>query len=191
MTNAQEVPQAAVLLGHLERDLGAFAGDGVLARDWELQFSALQFPDRPERGVTATVTFGVSKHVLEGADRRPRRQELLVTLRGALDDTALDVVANVGAYVLERHVALLAGESIAMPPAGDSQLDALVAAMPEPFPPRLARCDGIDDGVEIVWLLPCSRPELHVAVEHGVDDLLRHIRERGEDPYDLARTPVL
>lgn len=191
MTAGGEMPEAEVLLGHLERDLGPYTGRGVGTRDWDLPFSLLQFPDRPRSGVDATVTFGVSTHVFEGGDGRPRRQELLTTLLSELDAAAVDIAANVGGYVLERHVALLEGESIAMPTRAGSRLDALVATRPEPFPDRLARCEDVEGGVEIVWLLPCARTELHITKEHGVPDLLRAIGERGEDPYDLARTPVL
>jgi hypothetical protein len=189
VTDLERKPQADLLLAHLERDLGPYTGRGVARPEWELDFSVLRFADRPEPGVSATVTLGLSAHVLEGSDRRPRRQELLVALRSELDESALEIAANVGAYVLDRHVAVLEGESIALPPPArdDSRLDTLFCAQPEPFP-RLARCG---DGVEVVWLLPCARAELHIATEHGVPDLLHWIREGGEDPYDLGRTPVL
>ena len=184
-------PPGDVLLDHLERDLGEFRGRGLAEPETSLDFSLFQFDDRPEDGVTTTVTFGISTHVLTGRDGSERRQELLLALRADLDDAALDIAANIGAYVVDRHVALLEGETMRTPTEEDLKVDMLVAATPAPFPSRLSVCPEFEPPVEIVWLLPFAESEHHIVAEHGWRDLLHWLRERRLDVYDLARETVL
>jgi Suppressor of fused protein (SUFU) len=184
-------PQAEAVLKHFERDLGEFAGAGVMKPETDLDFSLLQFDDRPEDGVTATVTFGLSIHVLNGRDAVQRREELILLLQRDFDGQALDAAANIGRYLLDEHVALVEGETVGMPGQADSTLDRLVVAAPEPFAPRFARYDDADLAVEIVWLLPFAPSEHHIVAEHGWRDLLQHIRAIGASPYDLLRPVVL
>jgi Suppressor of fused protein (SUFU) len=185
-------PRAAVLLTHLERDLGEFTGaNAAMKPETDLDFSLLQFDDRPESGVTATVTFGVSVHMLTGRDSRERREELVVLLQRPFDHEALDMAANIGRYLLDEHVALAEGETIRMPAQGGGRLDRLVAALPDPFPDRFARCDEFDPPIEFVWLLPFAQSEHHLVAEHGWRDLLDEVRAHGHSPYDLLRNVVL
>lgn len=185
-------PRAGVLLEHLERDLGEFtATKGAMNAETGLDFSLLQFDDRPDSGVTATVTFGVSVHVLGGRDGSERREELIVLLRRSFDQEALEIAANIGQYLLDEHIALVEGETISMPPQRGSRLDRLVATSPVPLPGRFARCNQFEPPVDLVWLLPFAESEHHIVAEHGSRDLLRWIGERRESPYDLRRTPVV
>jgi hypothetical protein len=179
------------LLEHLERDLGRYGGRGVTRPESDLAFSLLQFDDRPEPAVTATVTFGVSTHLLRDADGNDHRQELLLLLRRDADDTALQIAANVGSYVVDGHVGLLEGETVAMPAATASALDTLVAAGPEPFPARFARCEHFTPPLELIWLLPFAMSEWHLVVEHGWRELFLVLRRRGEAPWDLGRATVM
>lgn len=175
------------LLGCLETELG----ECRTARwDSDLPFSVLQFDDQPELDVTATLTFGIFTHVLTGPDGVERRQELMVLLRRGLDEEALQIAANVGAYVIEEHVALAEGETVGMPQR-DGNLDRLIVARPDPFPETFGRCDDFAPPVEFAWLLPFAGSEHHIVAEHGWRDLLHWIRARGLDPYDLARPVVL
>jgi len=187
---AEAIASKAVL-EHLERDLGEYSGQGVAKPESGLGFSLLQFPDRPSPGVTATVTFGISTHLLRARDERDRREELLVLLREEFDETALQIAANVGSYALAGHTALSEGETVAMPKDRDSDLDRLVVARPDPFPDRLARCDDFEPPVEFFWLLPAAGSEDHMVVDHGWRELLAWIRKRGEDPFDLRRAAIL
>jgi hypothetical protein len=181
-----------VLLAHLERDLGEFTGDkGAMKPETDLDFSLLQFDDRPDAGVTATVTFGLSIHVLRARDGRERREELVLLLERAFDADAMELAANIGRYVLAEHVALAEGETVGTPAQAAGQLDRLAVASPEPFPTRFTRCDEFDPPVDLVWLLPFAASEHHVVAEHGWRDLLDALRTRGQSPYDLRRDVVL
>ena len=183
---------AATLLDHLERDLGEFTGaKGAMKPETALGFSLLQFDDRPEDDVTATVTFGVSIHLLTQRDGRERRQELLLLLRTPFDEDALQIAANIGRYVLDEHVALAEGETIGMPPQAGGRLDRLVAAPPAAFAERFARCNEFDPPVDFVWLLPFAASEHHLVAEHGWRDLVDELRTQGLSPYDLLRDVVL
>jgi hypothetical protein len=183
-------PESQVLLEHLERDLGAYTGRGAARPESKLPFSLLQFHDRPAPQVTATVTFGVSTHVLVGGDGKNHHQELLVLLDRAADEEGLHIAANVGVYLLDEHVALLEGETIAMPRQSESRLDTIVAATPDLFPARLATCERCDPPVEFIWLLPFAKSESHLVVEHGWRDLLKALGDRGHAPWDLTRPAV-
>jgi hypothetical protein len=181
-----------ILLEHVERDLGEYTGaKGMAGPESELGFSLLQFEDRPESDVTATITLGLSAHVLRGRDGGDRREELIVLLRQEFDEAALQLAANIGSYVLEEHIALIEGETASMPKQPGSVLDRLAVARPEPFSARLARCDSFDPPVEFVWLLPFASSEHHIVAEHGWSDLLHWIRNGSQDPYDLGRNVVL
>jgi hypothetical protein len=184
-------PETQVLLEHLERDLGAYTGRGAARPETKLPFSLLQFDDRPRPQVTATVTFGVSAHVLRDREGENHRLELLVLLDRTVDEEALDIAANVGVYLLDEHVALLEGETVAMPQQSGSRLDTIVAATPDPFPARLASCERCDPPVEVIWLLPFARSESHLVVEHGWRDLLEALSDQGHAPWDLMRPAVL
>jgi hypothetical protein len=183
--------KSKAILEHLERDLGEYTGRGVARPESSLGFSLLQFDDRPDLGVTATVTLGVSAHLLQGSDGHDRREELMLLLRREFDEVALQIAANVGSYALEEHIALAEGETMGVPKEGDGGLDRLVVARPEPFSDRLARCDDLEPPVEFVWLLPFAESEHHIVAEHGWRDLLHWVREREFDPYDLRRQVVL
>jgi hypothetical protein len=176
------------LLGCLEKELGKCR---TAKWDSDLPFSVLQFDDQPEPDLTTTLTFGISTHVLSGRDGFERRQELMVLLRRGLDEEALQIAANVGAYVIDAHVALAEGETVRMPRRRDGNLDRLVVAPPDPFPEEVGRCDEFDPPVELVWLLPFAGSEHHIVAEHGWRDLLHWMRERELDPYDLSRPVVL
>jgi hypothetical protein len=186
-----EAIESKTVLEHLERDLGQYTGQGVAKPESGLGFSLLQFADRPSPGVTATVTFGLSTHLLRARDGGDRREELLVLLREEFDEMALQIVANVGSYALGEHIALSEGETVGMPKDRDSDLDRLVVARPEPLPDQLARCDDFEPPVEFFWLLPSAGSERHMVVEHGWRELLAWIDKRGEDPYDLRRAAIL
>ena len=136
------------LLAHLERDLGRYEGAGLVKPEADLPFSLRQFRDRPEDGVTSTVTYGIGEHVVVGSDAR---------------------------------------ETIRLPVELDRELDLLVAAAPEPFPARFARCRSFEPPIEIVWLVPFAGGEHHIVAEHGWRDLLHWLRERELDVYDLRR----
>jgi hypothetical protein len=192
-------PDRERLLDHLEAGLG---GDRWMTyeADREIPFTIFAAPDRPADGVTTTFSFGISQHVLAGQDGSDRSQELLISLRRDLDDAALQIVANIGVYILDRHVALLEGETIRLPapaeaiglPARDEpRLDWLVAAPPVPFAPSFATFAEASPPIELVWLLPFAEIEHHVVVEHGWRDLLRWLEEKELDPYDLRRAAVV
>jgi hypothetical protein len=192
MAASSSAPQPAVLLAHLERDLGEFTGaKGAMKPETGFEFSLLQFDDRPEDDVTATITFGLSVHVLTQRDGRERRQELVLLLRSPFDEDALEIAANIGRYVLEEHVALAEGETIRMPIQTGGRLDRLVVAPPAEFPDRFARCDEFDPPADFVWLLPFASSEHHVVAEHGWRDLVDELRAQGQSPYDLLRETVL
>jgi hypothetical protein len=182
------MPDGAELLAHLERAFGEYDGNGVAAPEWKLPFSVLRFDDVSASGVTSLVTFGLSGHVLAGGDGNEHVQELVVSLRQ--DDVALDLVASVGAYVLDRHVALVVGETVGIPPELRTALDRLVVAPPVHVDGSLAELPGENGNVELVWLLPFAPGESHVAVEHGWQALYDWLRAEGADPFDLAREPL-
>jgi Suppressor of fused protein (SUFU) len=180
-----------MLLAHLERGLGGrYAGAGITAPEWNLPFSAFRFVDRPETGVNALTTFGLSSHAFTGADGMDHHQEILLTLRSRWDDVALQIIASLGAYMLDGHRALVEGETIAIPRELKLPLDFLVAAKPDPFAPGLGRCGECEPEVEIVWLLPYAADEEHVVTAHGWRDLVELLEESGSDGYDLARTSL-
>lgn len=156
-----------------------------------LEFSLLQFDDRPEDGVTATVTFGLSVHILTQQDGRERRQELVLLLCSPFDEDALEIATNIGCYVIAEHVALAEGETIRMPLQDGGRLDRLVVAPPAEFPNRLARCDTFDPPVDFLWLLPFASSEHHLVAEHGWRDLVDELRAQGQSPHDLLRETVL
>lgn len=185
-----EPTEGSALMDHLERALGPFSGRGVAAPEWELPFSVWAFDDRPEQGVTAHVTFGISTHLLTGSDGTERRQELLLTLRPRWDETAVDIAANVGAYLLDRHVALLEGETVGIPLDLGTGIDRLLATRPLPFAPPFGRCEAFEPPVELIWLVPFAAAETHIATDHGVRELLDLLEEAGADAYDLARRPI-
>ncbi len=178
-----------LLLEHLERSLGRYEGKGRVEPEWNVPFSVLRFDDVPSEGVATQVTFGLSDHILVGADRKERRQELLVSLRQA--DVALDLLVSTGMYLLGGHLALLEGETVSIPAELQGSLRHLVVAHPDHLDPALAQCDTPDFPVELVWLLPFAVAESHVAVEHGWRDLLDWIREEGADPFDLERPSLV
>jgi hypothetical protein len=192
MARRGEASPAAILLHHLERDLGEYTGaKGAMEPESDLGFSLLQFEDRPEDGVTATVTFGLSVHVLTQRDGREGRQELVVLLHSPFDEDALQIAANIGRYVLDEHVALAEGETIGMPAQAGGRLDRLVATPPAAFPERFARCRDFDPPVDFAWLLPFATTEHHLVAEHGWRDLIDELRTQGQSPYDLLRDVVL
>jgi len=126
------VTEGAVLMDHLERFLGEFSGRGTAEPEWNVPFSVWQFDDVPEREVTSLVTFGISDHLLVGSDEGERRQEVLLSMRKQYDDVSVEVAVSIGAYLVDRHVALLEGETV----DGDSSR---AARLPRPTgsrPPR-------------------------------------------------------
>ena len=145
----------------------------------------------PEPGVTTLVTFEISEHILVAADGTEHRQELLLSLRKQFDAASVDIAVSVGAHLLDRHIALVEGESVAIPAELRGSLDRMVVARPDHIDPELAPCDGFEPPVEIVWLLPYAADESHVAIEHGWRDLLDWLRSSGADPYDLARPSLV
>ena len=168
------------MLQWLEGELGPYRGRGVAKPDWEAEFSVLQFDDRPAQGVTASITFGIGSHVLTGADGIKRRQELLVTLRRALDETAITLAAGIGSYLVDEHVALLEGETVRAPrELGVTMM--LVGACPAWFMPGILRFGDADPPLEVVWLVPFHESEHHVVSRHGWRELAtpsRRIRAR-------------
>jgi len=176
-----------VLMDHLERSLGEFSGRGTAASEWNIPFSVWQFDDVPEQDVTTLVTFGISAHLLVGSDQAEHRQEVLVSMRTQFDDESVDIAVSIGAYLLDRHVALLEGETVAIPAELRGSLDRMVVARPDHIDPELARCEGFEPAVELLWLLPFAPDESHVAIEHGWRDLLAWLRSSEADPYDLRR----
>jgi hypothetical protein len=192
MARRGEASPAATLLDHLERDLGEYTGArGAMEPETNLGFSLLHFEGKPEEGVTATVTFGLSVHVVTQRDGRERRQELVLLLRSPFDEDALQIAANIGRYVLDEHVALAEGETIGMPTQAGGRLDRLVAAPPAAFAERFARCNELDPPVDFIWLLPFAASEHHLVAEHGWRDLVDELRTQGQSPYDLLRDVVL
>jgi Suppressor of fused protein (SUFU) len=185
-----EQVSSRVVLRWLERELGPYRGGGVAKPEWDAQFSVLQFQDRPTDGVTVSVTFGIGAHVLVGADGVGRRQELLVALREAFAETAITLVAGVGSYLLDDHLALVEGETIRAPHELGVEM-MLVAARPDAVAPRLVRFDEVEPPLELAWLLPFHEIEYHVVVGHGWPDLLALLAERGLDPFDLERRAVV
>jgi hypothetical protein len=64
--------------------------------DPERRFVEGKGRDLARLDVTASVTFGIGSHVLTGSDGVDRRQELLVILRRAFDETAITLAAGIG-----------------------------------------------------------------------------------------------
>ena len=139
--------------------------------------------------MTACATFGVSTHALAARDGSTYRHEVLVFLRDG--EAALQICANIGAYLLDEHVGLLEGETMAMHLEADAALDRLVVAAPDPPYAHLGRCDELDEPVELVRLLPFAQSEHHVVIEHGWRELLRWLDEYGYDSYDLNRGTII
>ena len=181
----------AVLMDHLERFLGEFSGRGTAEPEWNVPFSVLQFDDVPEREVTTLVTFGISNHLLVGSDEGERRQEVLLSMRKQYDDVSVEIAVSIGAYLVDRHVALLEGETVAIPAELRGSLDRLVVARPDHIDSGLARCEGFQPPVDVLWLLPFAPDESHVAIEHGWRDLLAWLRSSEADPYDLRRPSLV
>jgi hypothetical protein len=177
-----------VLLQWLEGALGPYRGRGVAEPEWNAD-SVLQFDDRPAQGVTASITLGIGSHVLIGADRIERRQELLVTLRRALDETAITLAAGIGSYLVDEHVALLEGETVRAPHELGVKM-MFVGASPGWFISGIARFGDSDPPLEVVWLVPFHESEHHVVSQHGWRELLRLFDEYDLDPFDLAREAV-
>ena len=178
------------VLHWLERDLGPYRGRGVAKPEWDAEFSVLQFDDRPVHDVTASVTFGIGSHVLTGSDGVDRRQELLVILRRAFDETAITLAAGIGSYLVDEHVALLEGETVRAPrELGVTMM--LVGAPPDRFMPGIVRFGDAEPPLEVVWLVPFHESEHHVISQHGWRDLMRLLDERELDPFDLAREALL
>jgi hypothetical protein len=97
----------------------------------------------------------------------------------------------VGTYLLDRHVALIEGETVAIPAELRGSLDRMVVARPDHIDAELGVCDALDPSVEILWLLPFAPDESHVAIEHGWRDLLDWLHSSGADPYDLGRPSLV
>ena len=104
---------------------------------------------------------------------------------------AVDLAVSVGGYLLDRHVALVEGEVVAMPEELHGSLDRMIVALPAHLSDALARCDDFEPPVEIVWLLPFAADESHVAIEHGWRAPFDWLRDEGGDPYDPSRTSLV
>ena len=133
-----------------------FDGEGVAEPEWNVPFSAFRWRDVPERGVDTLVSFGVSRHIL-GRDQGPgdgHRHEIVVALRRSWEAAAMAILVSTGAYVVDRHVPLHAGETIGIPAELQVPVETLAVYSGDELVPGLGTCTHYDPPVEILWLSP-------------------------------------
>jgi hypothetical protein len=182
------VASPAELLEHLEESLGPLnesksVAESALEARGLAAISVLAFGRDPTEP-SAHVTFGLSRHFLEG-DGGTVVQELVIPV--ADRDFALGALTAIGGHVLKTHRALMPGERHRLHGwSGISRVGGVIV-VPDP---ALRPFAAADPPVDFVRLLPITDSEAAFATQYGWQALAARLTAAGVNIRDLLRSPV-
>lgn len=173
-------------LGHVKSHFGGReAGQG---------FRILGFKDTPFHGCETVVTYGLAKHVLQGAVGPAVRQELVMC--GFPDDIMhlAGAMSAVGERLAETQTPLKHGEILgpwgALAP--ESPMEAVLCASPWYWKDdAFGRCKGQQPDVLMVWLVPISAAEAAWCQQEGIEEFEALINAADPELLDLHRESLV
>lgn len=184
------------IIEHFEKFLGPVQQGWreTNAQENDLRLMVVRFSNTPFEAASTYATIGLSDHLLELADGRQVRQELLFA---AHDNYASDAIASFllsfSEFVRSKSWALARGDvvgpSAALIPG--VAVNSVYACPPVIFPEGLGLYSGSSPSTIIAWLVPLTGDEGSAEKRIGGDSFEEMLERSNPDLLDLNRPGII